>query len=284
MKKLLCIFTTTLLLGSVHSSAQLADGATAPDFTFKDTKGVSHNLYTYLNQGKYIALDVFATWCGPCWDYHQKGSLDSLYEMYDAPGKDTWKVIQLEADGSTDATDLDGSGSATIGDWITNVHYVTIDPLQSDANLAKFEADYQIPGYPTLYLIGPNKKIYNNALYDYNQGADHPSVSDWEKTANKHFGFIPTGIDNFNDKNPLTIYPNPAKGSTNLFFNLNNSTNVKLDVTNTLGQIIDKKEFGRLSSGDQSIKYDLSNLQPGMYYFTLTAENSRSITKKLIVQ
>ena len=74
------VFKTNLL------SAQIPDGATAPDFTFTDIDGNTQNLYAYLNAGKYVAIDVSATWCNPCWNYHTSGVMDSLYVLHDIPG------------------------------------------------------------------------------------------------------------------------------------------------------------------------------------------------------
>jgi thiol-disulfide isomerase/thioredoxin len=282
MKKLLFILSLSVVALS-DASAQLQDGATAPDFTFTDINNNSHNLYSYLNQGKYVALDVFTTWCHPCWDYHTLKCLDSMYEKYDDPGAQTWKVLTIELDDQTGSAELHGSGQWTMGDWVTGTPYPIIDPAAGTA-FNQFKTDFSISYYPTLYLIGPNKKIYTEALYDY---ADDVWVSSWEKTAKKYFGFTPlppAGIDDFSDANPLTIFPNPAKGATTLYFKLNSSTNAKLEVVNMMGQVVERKDLGRLSSGDQSIKYDLNNLISGMYYFSISVENSRTITKKLIIQ
>ena len=40
----------------------LPDGSTAPNFTFTDMSGTSRTLYTYLNAGKPVVLDISATW------------------------------------------------------------------------------------------------------------------------------------------------------------------------------------------------------------------------------
>ena len=86
------------------------------------------------------------------------------------------------------------------------------------------------------------------------------------------------------DVNPLTIFPNPAKDYTVLYFSLNNSTEVKLIVTNVLGQIVETKNFGALQAGDQSIKYELGNLNAGVYIFTISGSNNRYVKKKVVVQ
>ena len=56
-------------------TAQIPNGSVAPDFTLTDYYGTSHNLYSYLNSGKTVFLEVFAANCGSCWGYHQTNRL-----------------------------------------------------------------------------------------------------------------------------------------------------------------------------------------------------------------
>jgi len=78
MIKYLTIFFASFL--ALHpTQAQLPDGTIAPDWTLTDLNGVQHNLYSYLNAGKSVIIDFSATWCPPCWSYHNGGILEDLY-------------------------------------------------------------------------------------------------------------------------------------------------------------------------------------------------------------
>src|SRR4051812_23633012 len=108
---------------SGNATAQLPDGSTVPDFTFTDLDGNTQNLYSYLNSGKYVAIEVSATWCHPCWVYHSSETMDSLYNIHDNPGDATWKILFIEGDGATTLADLHGTGTSTQGDWVTGTPY-----------------------------------------------------------------------------------------------------------------------------------------------------------------
>ena len=79
MKKLLILITFTL---SMNVSAQLVDGTTAPDFTLTDYNGNTHNLYSYLNAGKTVFVEIFAAHCPGCSAYHQTHTMKNMYNSY----------------------------------------------------------------------------------------------------------------------------------------------------------------------------------------------------------
>jgi hypothetical protein len=158
MKKL-----ATLLAGAAlctASYAQLAPGSTAPNWTFSDLNGNSWDLYTLLNQGKTVFIDVSATWCGPCWNYHNSHALADLYNSHGPSGTvdQMAMVFFIEGDGSTTIADLNGTGGNTQGNWVTGTPYPIIDPGSSSNS---FNNDYAIAYFPTIYMVCPSdKKVY----------------------------------------------------------------------------------------------------------------------------
>lgn len=160
MKKFLH-FTAVFAIGifTLKSYAQLPDGSTAPDFTFTDMNGNSQNLYTYLNAGKVVVLDVSATWCGPCWNYHQTNALKNFYNQYGPPGTNQAMVLWVEGDGNTNnacMTNSSGCTGGTQGNWVSGTPYPMCNPPSGSA-LSSFLSGYQIAYYPTMYLICPDK-------------------------------------------------------------------------------------------------------------------------------
>ena len=177
MKKLL--LSTSLLISALGAQAQLAPGSIAPDFTVSayqtwlSTAGMNnngtYNLYDYLDAGYTVILDVSATWCGPCWNYHLTGALEDAYAAHGpagAPGvsantTDDLMVICIEGDGATaDATMLDGSG--TIGNWINpnnggQIQFPMANPASASANT--INNDFNIGYFPTIYKICPNRVL-----------------------------------------------------------------------------------------------------------------------------
>jgi hypothetical protein len=283
MKKFTYTLACILTLFAKVTFAQLADGSTAPDFTFTDMKGVSHNLYTYLNQGKYVALDISATWCGPCWEYHSKiKTMEGLYEKHDIPGDKKWKVLFVEGDATTNDACMTKSagctGSTSQGNWLNGTIYPMCNPA-AGAALSSFVANYKVTFFPMLYLICPNKKVYAKVLNDSN--LDWPTVADWEKIS-KNCGTV--GVDEQEMSNSLTVYPNPATGNVSVSFNLLNSADIKLQVVNSIGQVMDVKKLGILNSGDQSFNYSTDGLPKGLYFFMINSGNDHSMTKKVVIQ
>ena len=131
--------------------AQLPSGSISPDFTATDIDSVEHNLYSYLDSGYQVILDFSATWCPPCWTYHEEGVLKDLYNLYGPEGTNELRVFYIEGDNTTDNDDLNGTGTNTQGDWVSGTPYPIID------NAADIFAAFECAYFPTIYTICPNR-------------------------------------------------------------------------------------------------------------------------------
>ncbi len=147
----------SLLLTTAVAEAQLPDGSIAPDFTATDINGVEHNLYDLLDEGKKVIVEFSATWCGPCWAYHNTGALEDIWATYGPDGTDEVYVFFIEADDTTTQEDLEGTGTATQGNWIEGTGYPIID------NGGAIFDDYAGAYYPSIYTICPNRMLFESS-------------------------------------------------------------------------------------------------------------------------
>lgn len=149
MKKTLLL--GALLLAGLGANAQIQNGTQAPDFTATDINGNVHTLSEYLAQGKTVILDISATWCGPCWNYHNSHALEDLYESYGQGGSGEVVVLFVEGDPQTNLDNLNGiSGPiVTQGNWVEGTPYPIID----DASISEA---YNLEHFPTVLRICPD--------------------------------------------------------------------------------------------------------------------------------
>ncbi|MEM9918911.1 MAG: T9SS type A sorting domain-containing protein [Bacteroidota bacterium] len=147
--KQLSTLLISFILCSQLSNAQVE---IAPDFTATDIEGNTWTLYEILDQGKSVIMDVSATWCGPCWAFHQTHTLDNLYETYGPNGTDEVVVLFVEGDAQTTLEDLNGTGSSTLGNWVEGTSYPIID----DASISDA---YNVSAFPTIFHICPSRLL-----------------------------------------------------------------------------------------------------------------------------
>jgi hypothetical protein len=175
MKKLLTLLLLTASISQV-CYAQLPDGSTAPDWTLPQiSNGPMHNLYSYLNDGKVVFIDFSATWCGPCWNYHNTHSINTVYNDHSA----NVMAFMIEGDDDTNEDCLFGLPTCTggtQGDWVTGTDYPII-------NSHTLNGPYSIGYWPTIYGVCPDKKIYEvgqvnaDALWSFAQGCSAPTIA-----------------------------------------------------------------------------------------------------------
>ncbi|MGH2666007.1 TlpA family protein disulfide reductase [Flavobacterium sp.] len=132
----------------------LISGSVSPKFDYENFKGGKTSLESL--KGKYVYIDVWATWCGPC--RREIPSLQKVEEEY--KGKNI-EFVSLSIDSKKDYEK-----------WRKFVEEKKLGGIQlfadNDWN-SKFVTDYAIEGIPRFILIDPNGNIVT---------ADAPRPSD----------------------------------------------------------------------------------------------------------
>lgn len=127
---------------SIDNTYKLSVGKMAPDFAAKDMEGKEKHLSDF--RGKYVLLDFWASWCGPC--RKESPTLTDNYSHYKTR---QFEIVSLSVDKS--AADWKKAVKADNYVW-TNLRDAE-NPAESVAKV------YGITGIPTNYLIDPAGKI-----------------------------------------------------------------------------------------------------------------------------
>ena len=82
----------------------------------------------------------------------------------------------------------------------------------------------------------------------------------------------------------VNVYPNPSKDYTNIYLNLSANKSVKINIYNTLGQLVDGLNKGLMSTGNHNIKLDVDHLVEGLYYIEINLGDETKLTPINIVR
>lgn len=261
MKKL---FTLLLLSCGFGLFAQ----TDAPDFSITDLDGVTHNLHEILDEGKVVVLDASATWCPPCWQFHEGKFLSAIHEKYGPDGTDQVRVIFYEADKDTGLDDLEGTGSNTLGDWLTDVEY----PVVNESPITLNGDIYWPLGFPTINVISPNGKKIVADLYD--PWAAGAGLAGMEEIIEGAFPSTSSVVEL--DEIEVSVYPNPF--SEEIVVDLTNVTEEvsQVQVLSITGAVVKSIV---VSSNVMSI--NTTDLASGMYILQAISDNKVVATQKL---
>jgi len=89
------------------------------------------------------------------------------------------------------------------------------------------------------------------------------------------------GIGENDFVNSFNVYPNPANSNANIAFDLTETADVNITVTNMMGQTIYVNTLSNVS-GAQNINLNANNMANGMYFVNLEV-NGNVVTKKLSI-
>ena len=262
MKKHIFIF---LLLAGLNKSmlrAQLADGSIAPDFTLTDLNGTTHNLYTYLNQGKTVYVDLFACHCGTCWAYHNTQELETFNNQHGPAGTLSQDaiVISIEYDANNGFNEFHGISGVTQGDWVTGTTYFICNP--ENGLRTQIITDYAVTYFPLVYGVCSDKTIY---------GLGTPTASQLY-----NFAGSCTASSIANQINPKEFIV--VLSANQIYIKSKNKPCFSFYLYDLSGKLILKQEFRNQT--EEILPID--NLAKGVYYYQI--DNGGVITNGKLVK
>ncbi len=275
------MYSSLFLLSAWAGNAQWkADGtALTTTFTMKDLNNNSYDLFTMLNAGKHVIMDLSATWCGPCWSYHSTHVLDNYYDKYGPTGtsvKDA-QVFLYEVDPSTTLADVNGTTSATQGNWAAG----TTHPICNETSTSSVVGAFLAPGttsygVPAVFVVCKNKQLYKISTGITTEAGVRSFVASKCGVGPLQNGEVMDMGFSYN------LYPNPASDESILHLNLEEELNVSLDVINSLGQKVYSVN-PQLMTGMHDVQLPTASWANGMYFLKLQA-GKRNVQARLLVQ
>ncbi|MBL6663535.1 MAG: hypothetical protein ISP71_05455 [Flavobacteriales bacterium] len=151
--KMLKLLKITLLATGIffvlNTKAQVA-----PNISFTDVTGTTHDIYSYLNEGYTVFLDFSYQFCGPCKDWSINVGHD-MWAEHGPDGDNTVRMFYFDIDPVSDADVLSYTQQ-----W--GVNYPVIN-LSNGSDIPEYPQE----GYPTIYIICPDTSFYKTVGYGY---------------------------------------------------------------------------------------------------------------------
>lgn len=253
--------------GSFTSSQLVVDGTTYPNTDSLNLTFSQPGVYPIY----YYAQDSSAN--GFCWD--------TAVFYYTVPGPTP----------SCQASFYLWQDSTVVGAWYGVNNSVGVQPLTYNWNFGDGTTSTQ--AYPIHNYNTPGNYVICLTIADANgctsSACDSSAAFRMFQSAlstNAIIGSLsisaPTGItENISSVLSTKTYPNPMADITTVSFNSTQSLNGIITITNILGDVILSQEV-IIAKGNNNIKLETNNINTGVYFISINAENKSSSTIKVV--
>ncbi|MCB0760363.1 MAG: redoxin domain-containing protein [Flavobacteriales bacterium] len=251
----------SIFMGMIGAAGAQTSLSTAVDFTVTDLEGHEHTLFDYLNDGKYVCIDFFAYWCGPC-----QTTAPQFTQVFHEYGCNDGEVIFLsvEYEGSTAQTET----------FETSYSGNNPPPAVSglDGGGGDVHATYGIQLFPTYILIAPDQSIVEQDIWPMSASIlagvlDSYGISQMECS---------TSVDEASGVADVVAFPVPAKDV--LQVQLEGASGISQV---TLYSIVGERVLST-TTAQSTVSLDVSELENGHYILSVES-GSEMIRKKITV-
>ncbi len=187
-----------------------------------------------------------------------------------------------------------GTGvSPTNSDWMLYMHGISPDDFNGSSYLdTRGRPSSNTTTYPLVDHSGrPARWLSSLAVQDKNAaltGAGPGGFFDQYLWLDAHVSC--NGCKTINDVAGVTgptqkdihvnAYPNPANNKAVVSFSLNHASDVTIDLTNVMGQLVATQHFN--NTVNAKAEFNVSNMAPGIYFYTVSA-NGEYFTGRISV-
>ena len=247
IKKLFLLLVTVIISNGATAQTPLEE---AVNFHVKTIYGEPIWLFPLLDdESKIVVIDFFSTSCGPCQDYAP--DFQACYESF---GFNEGNVYFMGINWGND------NQGVKEFDSIFGLTFPSASGSQGGGNIVY--GDYEILSYPTVVIITPDHNIIEQWVWP----PDEETITNAVIAAG---GIFVSTMENILKEKIASVFPNPANNYVNIEFELNNSADVQLKLTNIIGQEVYRSNPKFHLKGTTKVKIPVSELKNGFYFVSI---------------